>query len=179
MGTIYLAEYVGPTHVSSRATDTFTTRQDVSPVYVPVIPSSKLVPGTQISILAAGRYNTTGTPTLTMGFWFGTRTAITGDIAVSSGIVTATATMWPWKMKWDGICSAAGAAGTLIGEGELQLGASLSTFNSEVPIPITDALTTVTIDTTIERAIGVSAAWSASSASNQIKVIYHRVLLLN
>lgn len=35
------------------------------------------------------------------------------------------------------------------------------------------------IDTTIERAIGVSAAFSASNAANQVQVDDLRVLLLN
>jgi hypothetical protein len=177
---LYLCEPVGPFHTAARATNTFTTKQDVSPGPVPVIGGAKLRPNSQIHIFAAGDYSTTGTPNLTLGFWVGTRAlAIAADIALSSVITTATATAWPWKMKWDGICTSIGVAGSLIGQGELQLGASLTTFNAEVPIPITAALRTVAIDTTIERAIGVSATWSASSASNQVTVNVHRVLILN
>lgn len=177
---LYLCEPVGPFHTAARATNTFTTKQDVSPSPVPVIPGGKLRPGSKIHIRAQGDYTTTGTPNLTMGFWVGTRAlAITADIALSSVITTATATAWPWWMEWDGICLTTGVTGSILGSGQLQLGASLTTFNAEVPIPITAALRTVTFDTTIERAIGVSATWSASSASNQVTVNTHRVLILN
>ena len=177
---LYLTEPVGPFHTAARATNTFTAKQDVSPSPVPVIPAGKLRAGTKLHIRAAGDYTTTGTPNLTLGFWLGTRAlAITVDIALTSVITTATATAWPWWMEWDGLCTAVGTAGTLLGQGQAQLGSALTTFNSEVPLPITAALRTVTIDTTIERAIGVSATWSASSASNQVTVNNHRVLILN
>lgn len=177
---LYLTEPVGPFHTAARVTNTFTTKQDVSPAPVPVIPGGKCRPGSKIHIRASGDYNTTGTPNLTMGFWFGTRAlSITGDLALSSVITTATATLWPWWMEWDGICTVGGAGGQVVGSGQLQLGSSLTAFNAEVPIPITAALRTVSIDFSIERAIGVSATWSASSASNQITVNSHRVLILN
>jgi hypothetical protein len=37
-----------------------------------------------------------------------------------------------------------------------------------IPMPTTQALRTVTVDTTANRAIGVGAAWGTSSASNSI-----------
>jgi hypothetical protein len=180
MSGTYLVESISPYATATRATNTFTTKQDVTPSFLPVILGGKLQGGTQISMRASGRYSTTGTPNLNLGFWFGTRAAaITGDIALSSTITTATATLWPWDMWWEGVCTAPGISGTLVGMGGLKLGASLTTFNTEVPIPITDALCTVTMDTTIERAIGVSATWSASSASNEIRVYKHWVLINN
>lgn len=177
---LYLTEPVGPFATAARATNTFTTKQDVSPSPVPVIPAGKLRPGSKIHVKAHGDYTTTGTPNLTLGFWLGTRAlSITTDVALSSVITTATATAWPWWMEWDGICTSIGTSGALVGQGQLQLGSSLTAFNAEVPIPISAALRTVTIDTTIERAIGVSATWSASSASNQVTVNNLRVLILN
>jgi hypothetical protein len=176
----YLTEPVGPFATAVRVTNTFTTKQDVTPAPVPVIPPGKLRAGSKLHLKAVGDYNTTGTPNLTLGFWFGTRAlAITGDLALSSVITTATATLWPWWMEWDGVCTAAGVSGTIVGQGQVQLGSALTTFNAEVPLPITAALRTVTIDTTIERAIGVSATWSASSVSNQITVNNFRALILN
>jgi hypothetical protein len=177
---IYLCEPVKPFHTAARSVSSFTTKQDVAPNPLPIVTAGKLRPGSMVSIRAQGRYSTTGTPNLTLGFWHGTQAgAITGDIALSSVITCATATAWPWWMRWEGTCYTTGTTGTIVGEGELQLGASLTTFNAEVPIPITDALCTVTFDTTIDRAVGVSATWSASSASNIITVTNHRVLILN
>jgi hypothetical protein len=176
----YLTEPIGPFHTGPRSVNTFTTKQDVTPSPVPVILAGRLRPGSKIHVHAQGDYSTTGTPNLTLGFWFGTRAlAITGDIALSSVIVTATATAWPWRMEWDGLCTGVGVAGSLLGQGKIQLGSALTTFNAEVPIPITQALRTVAIDTTIERALGVSATWSASSASNNITVNDLQVQILN
>ena len=177
---IFLCEPVGPFAIAARVTNTFTTKQDVTPAPVPVIPGGRLRPGTKIALKAIGDFNTTATPNLTMGFWYGTRAlAITGDLALSSVIVAPTATLWPWSMEWEGMCTVGGAAGAVVGNGQLQLGASLTTFAAEVPIPITAALRTVSIDLSIERALGVSATWSASSASNQITVNSFRAVLWN
>jgi len=46
-------------------------------------------------------------------------------------------------------------------------------------IPVTAALRTVTLDTTLPRAVGVCATWSASNAANTVKVHNSSVLLLN
>jgi hypothetical protein len=132
---------------------------------------------------AHGDYSSLTGALLTLGFWFGTRAGvITGDVALSSVITTGTTpAAWPWWMEWDGILNTApGTTATLVGQGQLQLGSSLIAFNAEVPIPISAALrTTGAFDTTIERAIGVSATWGASNAANQVTVNGHRVLLLN
>jgi hypothetical protein len=170
---LYLTEPVGPFPTASGAAfNTFTTKKSVDPLPIPVVPAGKLRQGSKLFMRANGEYSTTGTPNLTLGFWFGSRAlAITGDIALSSVIVTPTATAWPWWMEWHGICNAVGTAGTLLGQGQLQMGSALTTFSAEVPIPITAALRTVsTFDTTVERAIGVSATWGTSSASNSITV---------
>jgi hypothetical protein len=182
---IYLCEPVGPFHtVGGSAFNTFTTKQNVTSLPVPVIPGGKLRQGSRIHIKAYGEFTDTATVNLTMGFWFGPRagTPITGDIALSSVIsLTTSAVAWPWWMEWDGIVnSAPGTAATLLGQGQLQLGTALTTFGAETPIPITAALRTVTgFDTTIERAIGVSATWGTSAAGNSITVNGIRVMILN
>lgn len=179
---IYLCEPVAPFHTAALPTNNFTTKQNVAPSPLPVIPGGKLRVGSKLSLRAHGDFSTTGTPNITLGFWFGTSTGtITGDIALSSAITTGTgAAAWPWVMEWEGICTGTGTAGTLLGSGFLMLGTSLTAFASPVPIPITAALRTVSsFDTTIERAVGVSGTWSAASASNQITVNSHRVLILN
>ncbi len=178
---LYLTEPVGPFHVSARSVNTFTTKQDVSPSPLPVIPGSKLRPGSKIHFRACGDVSSTGSPTITLGFWFGTRAGtITGDIAVTAAQTVATAAAWPWWMEWEGICTGTGTAGTLLGQGQCQIGSSLTAFSAEVPLPVSAALRTVSsFDTTIERAIGVSAAFSASSASNQVTVNTHRVMIYN
>ncbi len=177
---LYLTEPIGPFHVGARSTNTFTTKQDVSPAPMPVIPGSKLRPGSKVYAYAQGDVTTTGTPTLVLGFWIGTRQGvITADLAVSAALSIASAAAWPWKVEWEGICTGVGTTGSLLGQGQVQVGSSLTAFVAETPIPLTAALRTVSIDTTIERAIGVSATFSASSASNQVTVNTHRVMIFN
>lgn len=180
---IYLCEPVGPFATAvSAAFNTFTTKQNVVTVgNAPVIPAGKLRAQSKIHVAARGNFSTTGTPTLGLGFFIGNRAlTATIDLAISSLITTGSgAASWPWVMEWDGICTATVTAGSLIGQGRLYLGTALTTFASPVPIPITAALRTVAIDTTIERAISVNAAFSASSASNQVQVDSNEVLILN
>ena len=180
---LYLCEPVGPfPTAASAAFNTFTTRQNVTTLgNVPVIPAGKLRAGSKLEVSAFGNFSTTATPTLQLGFWLGTRALVmTVDIALSSAITTASgAAAFPWKMEWKGFCTKADVSGTLLGQGWLLLGTALTTFAAEVPIPITAALRTVAIDTTIERAVGVNAAFSASSASNQVVVDDVRVVINN
>jgi hypothetical protein len=180
---LYLTEPVGPFATAvGAAFNTFTTKKDVSPQPLPVIPAGKLRLGSKIHIRAHGEYSSLTGASLTVGFWFGTRAAsITGDIALASAFTTGTTpAAWPFWMEWDGMCNAVGTAGSLHGQGQIQFGSSLTAFNAEQPIPVSAALRTVsTFDTTIERALGVSATWGASSASNSITVNHLRVLILN
>ena len=179
---IYLCEPVGPFPTAASASfASFTTKQNVTTAgNCPVIPASKLRAGSKLEVSARGNFSTTATPTLSLGFWVGTRALVmTIDLAISSLITTGTATLWPWIMRWEGFCTTAGVSGAVLGQGELLLGTALTALAATVPIPITAALRTVAVDTTIERAVGVSAAYSANSSSNAIVVDDVRVLILN
>jgi hypothetical protein len=177
------AEQIGPFHQARGAAfTTFTTKKDVSPVPLPVIIPDRLRKSSSLYMKAIGEYSSLTGASLTLGFWFGTRLGvITGDIAVAAAFTTGTTpAAWPWWMEWEGIITGTGAAGTFEGMGQIQFGSSLTAFNAEVPFPVTAAARLGTgFDTTIERAIGVSAAWGASSASNSITVIKHRVVIMN
>jgi len=178
---LYLTEPVGPFHQAvGAAFGTFTTRQDVSPVDLPTIPGQKLRKGSKIICESRGEFSTTGTPTLVLGYYIGTVAgAITIALAESSVITTGSgAAAWPWSLSWMGIVVGTGTSGSIVGEGYLDLGTSL-TATSRTQIPITAALRTVAIDTTIARAIGVCATWSASSASNTVRTNVHHVGILN
>lgn len=163
---------------------TFTTKQDVSPQPMPVLPANISWAGMKMWIKANGEFSTTGTPNITLGLFFGSLanpSVITTDIALSSAITTGTgAAAWPWEMEWLGTFTSVtpGASNNVTGSGELKLGTSLTAWTS-TPIPITQALRTFTWDTTVAKAIGVSGTWSASSASNTIKVNNLTVILLN
>jgi len=170
---LYLTEPFGPFPAAiGNAYTTFTTRQDVSPLPLPVIPAGKLRPGSQLEFDARGEFSTTGTPTLAVGLYLGTQVpAITTVIAESSAITTGSgAAAWPWEMHWEDLVTAIGTSGSMTGHGYLKLGTSLTAYAADAPIPTTAGARVVAIDTTIARAIGVCATWGTSSASNSIKV---------
>lgn len=178
---IYLATPIAPFHAAAGASfGTFTTRQDVSPVDLPVIQGGTLRKGSKLWFKAVGEFSTTGTPTLALGFYIGTVAgAITTVIAESGAITTGSgAAAWPWDLEWTGVCTGTGASGTVVGSGTLQLGTSLTAFTNST-IPVTQALRTITWDTTIARAIGVCATYNTSSASNTVKTNNHMGLLVN
>lgn len=178
-----LAEAIGPFHsAAGSAFASFTTKKDISPQPLPVLLGGKIVRGTKVHIRAQGEYSSLTGAVLTVGFWFGTRAgSITGDIALASAFTTGTTpAAWPFWLEWEGFCNQEGATGTLLGSGQIQFGSSLTAFNNETPIPVSQALRTVSsFDTTIERAIGVSGTWGASSASNTITVNSLRVTVFN
>lgn len=177
----YFSTPLGPfPTAASSAFASFTTKQDVSPQPLPIMAAYQPRLGSKLWIKANGEFSTTGTPTLALGFYIGTiAAAITTDIALSSVITTGSgAAAWSWEMEWLGTFTAVGTAGTIVGSGELKLGTSLTAWTS-TPIPITQVLRTVTWDTTIARAIGVSATWGTSSASNIVKTNNLAALLLN
>jgi hypothetical protein len=182
----YVTTPVAPFHTAVGASfGTFTTRQDVSPLPVPVILPYQLRIGTRIKIEAEGEFSSTATPTIVLGFYIGSGfgasgapSAITTVLAESSAISLATAAAWPWRMEWRGLVTALGTSGQLVGQGDVEAGTSLTAFTSSA-IPTTQALRTLTFNQTVANAVGVCATFSASSASNTVKVNNMSVLLLN
>lgn len=178
---LYLANGIPPFPGGLGASfDTFTTRQDVSPSPLPVMLPYQPRAEMKLWLKANGHFSTTGTPNLTLGFYIGTFAgAITTVIAESSAITTGSgAASWPWDMEWLGVFTATGTSGSVTGSGNLFLGTSLTAWTPS-PIPITAALRTFAWDTTIARAIGVCATWSASSASNAVRTNNFAATLLN
>lgn len=183
----YITTPVGPFPIAVGATfGTFTTKQDISPLPVPVILPYQLRLGSKIKIEAEGEYSSTGTPTYVLGIYYGITLdastgkplAITGTLAESAAISVATGAAWPWRLEYRGIVTALGSAGTIIGQGDLEAGTSLTAFSANA-IPVTQALRTVAIATTGPLAIGVCATCSASSASNTVKVNNFSVQIMN
>lgn len=154
----------------------FTTFQDVSPTPLPVVLAKSLRAGQVLELEAEGEFGTTLTPTLSIGFYWGTAALVLGQ---SAAITTASgAAAFPWHIKYRGRIVATGASGSIVGQGILDFGTSLTALTNN-PVPITQALRTVTIDTTVDKTVGVGAAYSASNAANTIKVNNFTALLLN
>lgn len=168
---------IGPYHQAVGASfGSFTTFQDVSPSPRPLLFGGQLELGSKLELEAWGEFSTTGTPTLSLGFWYGTAATV---LAQSSVAATGSgAAAWQWHLKWCGVITALGASGQIVGQGLLDLGTSLTAMGT-APIPITQALRTVTIDTSVNKELGVGAAYGTSSASNTVKTNDFRAVLLN
>lgn len=163
------------------AFNTFTTFKDVSPVPLPVVFGWQVEPGTMVQLEAEGEFSCATGVTLSIGFIWGATPGATGGVilAQSAAITTGTSpTAWPWHCKYRGVVTAVGATGTIVGSGVLDLGTSLTAYSSNA-LPTTQALRTVTIDTSVAKQIGVGAAWGASAAGNSIKVNNLSAALLN
>lgn len=182
----YVTTPVPPFHTAAGASfGTFTTRQDVSPVPVPVLLPYQLRPGQKIRIEAQGEFSSTGTPTIVLGAYIGTGYAATGIpsavttvLAETGTISLATAAAWPWKLDLACMVTVDGTAGQMVCSGNVHAGSSLTAL-SDLAIPITQALRTVTFNQTVANAVGICATFSASSASNTVKVNSLLVSLLN
>lgn len=166
---------VGPLQVGTAvAKNTFTTLAALNPPGETIssayqIPggSTGLQPGQYITVDAWGVASNTGTPTLILGLYYGAPGAV--DLAVSTAKTTTTAMAgWEWTLSYTGRIVSVGTSGSIYGHGQWTLPTSLTAW-STFRLPET-APAAVTIDTTVNKFIGISAAWSASSASNTITV---------
>lgn len=169
-----------PLHVvDGAAFASFTTFQDISPSPQILIPQQSLEVGLEVYLEAWGEFSNTATPTLSLGFWFNTAATV---LSQSTAITTTTsAVSWPWHIKWRGrlrAVASGASGGSWNGQGFVDLGTSLTAMTTQF-MPTTLALRTVACDVTAARAIGVGAAWGASSASNTIKVNLLSVLYVS
>lgn len=173
MSRLYLVTPQPPLHIlSGAAFTTFTAFQDISPKPDIKIPANLLEPGTGIELLAQGHFSNTGTPTLSVGFYWG---AVGVPLGQSALITTTTAAAaWPWRLYYRGRVRTVGTAGTIYGQGEFSLGTSLTAITAQ-STPVSQALRTSVIDTSIEKVLGVGAQWGTSSASNSITTEFHSV----
>jgi hypothetical protein len=70
-------------------------------------------------------------------------------------------------MSWRGKVTKTGSSGSVTGWGELLFGTSLTAI-SLLANPVTLALRTFAINTTIDNRIGVSWTWGASASGNTV-----------
>lgn len=146
--------------------NTSITITDVSPAPQLLVPAMYFQVGNIIELNAAGEFSNTGTPNLTLGFYYG---GVAGAaLAATSAVTTTTgATAWPWQLWYQGRIRSVGATGTIKGQGLIRLGTSLTAFTIR-PIPETAAARLVSIDTTTAKTITVGATWGTNSASNTL-----------
>jgi len=157
-----------PMHIiDGAAFNTFTAFQDISPAPAIKLPPNTGEPGLTLELEAWGEFSNTGTPTLSLGFFWGTAAVVLAQTALIT--TTTAATSWPWWLYYRGRVRTQGATGSIVGMGRLLLGTSLTALTQQF-LPTTLALRTVAIDTSIEKVVGVGAQWGTSSVSNTIKV---------
>lgn len=154
-----------------------TALTDVSPLPANIIAANQLEKYTALEVEAFGEFSNTGTPTLLIGVYFG---GVAG-VALAACAATATAagvTGVPWKLTYRGRVRAIGSAGSIVGQGVLELGTSLTAL-TPIPIPATKAARTVAIDTTTAKAVTIGAQWGTSNAANTLTVNEILVKLIN
>lgn len=167
----------GPLVTASAQLATFTTLADVPLVPQITLPANILDIGTLIRISAEGNWSSTGTPTFQWGFYYG---GVAG-VALAAGPAATTASgaaSNPWMMEYWGRVRTLGTSGSIVGQGIQRNPTSLTAW-SIIPVPVTAAARTVTIDTTTAKTITVGAACSASSGSNIFVVDNLMVEILN
>jgi hypothetical protein len=129
-------------------------------------PGNTLRAGSMIELEAWGTVSTSGsTPTILLGFYWG---GTAGTVLAASTAVTLTnqaAVAWPWRLWWKGRLTAVGTAGSVNGIGGLEVASSLTGVTLR-RIPETAGLTTVTLDTTVAKAVVVGATWGTSASTN-------------
>lgn len=169
----YWTAPLGPLNFGSGAAyNTSVTLTDVSPTPQMTIPAGLLEPGMVLRVTAFGTFSNTGTPTLLLGAYYGGVAGIA--LAATSAITTTTgATNWVWRLEYQGRIRTNGASGTIMGQGWIDLGTSLTAV-SHRPIPET-ALATVAIDTTAVKILTLGAQWGTNSASNTLTCVHFDV----
>jgi hypothetical protein len=140
------------------------------PCYIPAFGNR----GAKISITALGTYTTAGTgANITIGLYWGVpNAAIAGAVVLAASTATATVStssaVWPWKLEWDGtvqtLTSGTGTLGTVFGSGTLKLPTSL-TATAEQWVPVTAALRTVSVDTSVTRQLMLGITLSATTGT--------------
>jgi hypothetical protein len=191
---LYVVDQLPPIDTATRTTyTTFTSFGDVYGAPQKIIPKSRLDVGLTMELEAFGEYSTSVTPTLSIGFYFNgaASTSATGPLTVPTTILAQTqlaapggsgAAAWFWHAHWMGVLrAAAGGAtgGTWHGMGYADIGTSLGAAGVSWPMPITQALRTVTCDVTADRAVGVGWQYGTSSASNTVTVTEFFVKLMS
>lgn len=129
-------------------------------------PGNTLKAGAIVELEAWGTVSTSGTtPTMLLGFYWG---GTAGTVVAASTAVTLTnqaAVAWPWRMWYKGRVTQCGTSGSITGIGAWENPTSLTAFTPR-RIPETTAAMTVTIDTTINKAVVVGATWGTSAGTN-------------
>jgi len=156
------------TFTAQRAFDTYTT-----------IPANTLEVGSVIRIRFQGiqtavNGSDTIQPILNIGSTLAASTlAVTGGTALLTTTATAGATSLVFHGEYELQIRTVGTSGTMVGTGIFKkVPAAEATYSA-----VDDILASTTIDTTIDQIVCVGLVYSASSASNSVRLDFFRVIV--
>lgn len=143
---------------STTATDVSPAPQYFSQTYGP------MYAGQRWRLRAYGIFSNTGTPTLNLGFYYGT---VTGVPLITTGAITTTtgASSWWWNIEAMLEVLSIGSSGTIECHGWADIPTS-STAVTRLQMSATGQ--PVTVNTTTNSALTAGATWGTSSASNTL-----------
>lgn len=141
-----------------------TTATDVNPTPNTIIPANYLLPGSTLEVIASGKFSTTGTPTLTLGVYWG---GVAGTAIVTSGAVTTAsgASNLSFFLRAILVVRSIGSTGSIFGSGFVM---GIGAATTLALLPASAPAVTSSLDTTSAKALTLGATWSANSASNTL-----------
>ena len=138
---------------------------EASPAAAPIIlEADTLAVGTRLRLHAFGTLNcTSATPTVVLGFYYGGTAGVA--LAVSAALaMSASETLWPWRIDYEGSVRSIGSSGSITGSGQSFNPTSLTAWTN-APIPQTAAAKAVTIDTTARKQLSVGCTFSVTTGT--------------
>lgn len=184
MGRQFFSESLVWATTSGNAVANTTTETIVFPDVT--IPANYMQDGRVLRATLFGQYSTTGTPTLAFSVRWG---GVAGTLLCKSNAETLpTVTAAAWSLQFFVQTRSNGSSGTLMANGEAHLfagvsGTVASTTGAAGITPMTagGVITpaAATVDLTTDKALSVTATWSAASASNTLTGLNYVIESLN
>jgi hypothetical protein len=182
------AEALGANSAVGTSFASFTAAQFIGPApsaagYLPAnffLPSSGI--GKTLLVKAFGVLGTTATPNLTLSVTFNaTQGSIGTSIATTTAVAApASGSNMPWELDVIITCTAVGSSGAVLSDGALKIYPTTTTVqNIRCSSSTANPNTAVSISTESAYYVELAAAFSASSASNNIQAYSVVVLGLN
>jgi hypothetical protein len=128
-----------------------------------VLPANFLVPGNVIKLTAAGRFSTSGTPTLLIGAYYGgvagVALATTGALTTLSGAANSS-----WEVEIVLAVRSQGSSGTVMAIGKAF---GITSITAAALLPAS-APSVATVDTTAAKSLVIGAQWGTGASANTI-----------
>lgn len=177
MSTQRWTELLAWTDTDGTAIHTTTTETIIFPDVT--IPANYMQYGRVLRLRAFGKLSTTGTPTITFAIRWGgvagTLLATTEAITCASGAANTA-----WSLEAFLQTRTNGSTGTILAFGDCMVNLTASTQTSGAfSVSGFDAPAAVTVDLTTDKALSLTADWSASSASNTLTGMLYTIEALN